>query len=304
MKAFLVLLLAFTIFFVSNCSKSPTKTDLPNPTITPTPKDTMILIDNGGFSIGSSAVGGMGSDESPSHPVNLSPYFIDTIEVTQSEYFSLTQKNPSYFNNDSLKPVENVTWFDAVLFCNARSKRDRFDSVYSYDSIVGNAYNGCSNLINLQINYTKNGYRLPTEAEWENGCRSETNSIFYWGNGTSTRADTLAADSNAVYYNNSYKLGAQNSAYGTHAVASLKPNPSGLYDMSGNVLEWCNDYYGNYVSGEQTNPSGPSSGTEKVLRGGSWGNPLANIRSASRYRMLPQNKSYFAGFRCVRAKLN
>lgn len=304
MKAFLLFLLTLTLLVVSNCSKSPTKTDTPTEQPKPAPKDTMALIDNEGFSIGSSGLGGTGADESPSHPVNISPYFIDTIEVTQSEYFALTQFNPSYFKNDSLRPVESVTWYDAVLFCNARSKRDRFDTVYSYDSIIGTAYNGCSNLVNIQINYTKNGYRLPTEAEWENACRSETNSNFYWGNGTSTRADTLAADSNAVYYNNSYKLGSQNPAYGPHTVASLKPNSSRLYDMSGNVYEWCNDFYGPYESGEQTNPVGPLTGTEKIIRGGSWGNPLDKIRSAARSRTLPQSKNFYTGFRCVRAKLN
>ncbi|MBL8025108.1 MAG: SUMF1/EgtB/PvdO family nonheme iron enzyme [Fibrobacteres bacterium] len=298
MKYIVSFLILATMIFYSGCSNNPTNSN-PAP-IKPAPKDSMKLIDSSTFTMGAI---GSSSDESPTHEVTLAKFYIDTTEVAQAEYKSLTGTNPSRFL-DSLKPVESVSWYDAVLFCNARSKRDRLDTVYSYTSITGTAYIGCTGLTALQTDFTKNGYRLPTEAEWEKACRGGTATSFYWGNGMYTRNDTIAVDSNAVWFNNSQKYDSRDSLYGTHRTGSKKPNSLRLYDMAGNVQEWCHDFFGSYSSGAQTNPTGPSTGTEKVIRGGSWGNQMSALRSASRLKMAPQNSTQYVGFRCVRKKVN
>ena len=130
------------------------------------------------------------------------------------------------------------------------------DTVYTYTGVIDPR--------RLMINYTKNGYRLPTEAEYEYANRAGTTTDYYWGRNypPTTTADTLAIDSNAVWY--------YNSPNSTQPVASKKPNAWGLYDMSGNLWEWCNDWYGSYSASSQTNPTGATSGSYRVLRGGSW----------------------------------
>ncbi len=282
------------IFLLSNCSKKPNQPPVAGDEIT---IDTMVA----GMAPLPSDTFAMGSvTDELIRSVFVTKFLIDTVEVTQAEYREVTGKNPSYFSIDSLKPIESVTWFDAVLFCNARSKRDGLDSVYAYKSITGTAFDGCSAIESLVVSFDKNGYRLPTEAEWEYACRGGTTSIFYWGNGLSTRADTASADSNSVWFNNSYRFGSGNVLYGSRRVASKKANPFGLYDMSGNVLEWCYDFYAPYTSGFQSNPTGPASGATKVIRGGSWGSGGDNLRSSSRQSMAPDSKSQFVGFRCAR----
>jgi formylglycine-generating enzyme required for sulfatase activity len=219
---------------------------------------------------------------------------MDTTEVTQVDYQALMLVNPSYFTGDSLRPVETVTWFDAVLYCNKRSKRDSLDTVYSYTSVTVTPGNGCTALGGLANDFTKNGYRLPTEAEWEYACRAGSTTDYYWGKNypQTTSADTLAIESSAVCF--------YNSPTGTQPVATKKPNAWGLYDMSGNVWEWCNDWYGSYSSGSQTDPTGPSTGTYRVLRGGSWNFNVLDLCSAARFGGAPVNRLNYNGFRCVR----
>jgi formylglycine-generating enzyme required for sulfatase activity len=176
-------------------------------------------------------------EENPIHRVTISAFYIDTTEVTQNEYLLLMKTNPSRFVQGT-HPVENVTWYDAVLFCNARSIRDHKDTVYKYNSILGrNPNGGVTGLEDLSIDMKKNGYRLPTEAEYEYACRAGSTADYYWGMNfpPTTHADTLEIDNNAVWYFNSPNC--------TQPVASKKPNIWGLYDMNGNVWEWCNDWY-------------------------------------------------------------
>lgn len=232
--------------------------------------------------------------EQPVHSVTISSFYMDITEVTQADYFALMKVNPSYFTSDSERPVEGVTWFDAVLYCNARSKRDGKDTVYAYTGITGIPGNGCTNLSNLLIDFSKSGYRLPTEAEWEYACRAGSTTDFYWGRNypPATLGDTLTIDSNAVWPHNSGGT--------TRPVGSKKPNAWGLYDMSGNVFEWCNDWDGFYSSGAQTNPKGADTSDFRVMRGGSWFDFTRYLRSAARFGESPDlHGASNVGFRCV-----
>ena len=252
----------------------------------------MRLIRGGTFQMGSM----VNWFEQPIHWVTVSSFYMDTSEVTQDDYYLLMTQAPSHFA-DSRRPVETVTWFDAVLYCNARSIKKRLDTIYSYTSISGTAGNGCTDLAGLSIDFTKNGYRLPTEAEWEFACRAGTATDYYWGRSYPpvTTDDTLVMDSNAVWGHNSPTT--------SLPVASKKPNFYGLYDMSGNVNEWCNDWmgYGYYSNSIATDPTGPDSTGLRVVRGGSWADNVAvNLRSAFRSAQTPTYRFNGVGFRCVR----
>ncbi|MGA2506273.1 MAG: SUMF1/EgtB/PvdO family nonheme iron enzyme [Chitinispirillaceae bacterium] len=238
-------------------------------------------------------------NQQPRHSVSVSTFYMDTTEVTQASYYALMGINPSYFTGDSLRPVESVTWFDAVLYCNRRSKHDLLDTVYSYISVTGTPGNGCTSLNGLAIDFSKHGYRLPTEAEWEYACRDNAgdSADYYWGGNypPTTHADTAVIDSNAVWWHNFSGV--------TERVHTKLPNARRLYDMIGNVQEYCNDWYAaSYDSTVHTDPTGPSASTGlRVLRGGSWlTNDANNLRSASRTGGSPDFRSYITGLRCVR----
>jgi|GEM_PF-1945338 len=206
-------------------------------------------------------------DERPVHSVTVSAFYMDSTPVTQASYQALMGVNPSYFDTGASaprRPAESMTWYDAVLYCNARSKHDGYDTVYSYTSITGTPGNGCSNLGNLTMDFAQHGYRLPTEAEYEYACRAGTTTDYYWGQSYPplTTADTAEISAHAWWNYNSLNS--------TQPVATKPKNAWGLYDMSGNVREWCNDWYGSYSDTSQTNPTGATSGSYRVLRGDAW----------------------------------
>jgi len=234
----------------------------------------------------------MGSNENPDgdenvHQVKLSAFKMDVTEISQLEYFQFMGVKPSgrrNFNPD--KPVGSVTWFDAILFSNARSKSYGLDTVYKYTSKVGNTESGVTSLENLIIDYSKKGYRLPTEAEWEYAAKAGSSTAYFWGNSEEEGSDYAVFD--------------ENSGFSSVNSASTQANAFELHDMAGNVWEWTNDWYDNYLTeGISSNPKGAKDGVVKAIRGGSWQNTITELRSANRQIGNPGWKSNFVGFRTV-----
>jgi len=218
------------------------------------------------------------ADERPAHKAQVGAFYMDTHEVTQQAYESLMKKNPSKFKGPD-KPVEQVDWYRAVLYCNMRSIKEGLKPCYDPNS--------------LACDFQADGYRLPTEAEWEYACRAGTQTKYSFGD------DPAKLKTYAWFKANADKA--------THPVGQKAANPWGLYDMHGNVAEWCHDVYGEtyYQKSESTNPHGPATGNKRVLRGGGWSANDEGCRSAIR----ASENARFAdacfgsdayGFRCVR----
>jgi formylglycine-generating enzyme required for sulfatase activity len=215
------------------------------------------------------------SDEKPVHTVTVGNFYMGKYEVTQKEWVAVMGGNPSNFKGDNL-PVERVSWNEAVEYCNKLSLREGLTP----------AYRGAGD--SVTCNFTATGYRLPTEAEWEYAAKG------------GKHGDYLVYE-----YAGSNSVGAVgwydgNSGKQTHPVGTKTPNGLGLYDMSGNVWEWCWDWYGSYPGGARTNPAGPVSGSGRVLCGGSWGNSAVDLRSAVRGSGSPSNRNNNLDFRLVR----
>lgn len=222
------------------------------------------------------------------HPVTLTSFYIDSTEVTQGEFLRCRGFNPSRFRDSvdwAKRPVENVTWYDAVLYCNARSRSEARDTIYSYNQATMEPGQRCTGLGGLAADFSKNGYRLPTEAEWEFACKAGTMTNYWWGN------DTNGMGECAWNYHN---------CIATQPVATKKANAFGLYDMAGNVFEWCHDWYGSYGGEAQTDPVGPAEGINRVVRGSAWYYFDHRMRSANRYSLNPDGCFSIYGFRCAR----
>ncbi len=256
-----------------------------------------------------------GDDEKPVHTVRFTyDFWMDSTEVTQGDYDNIMSTYYRGYNSPDWRapyglgsryPAYLVEWGDAVLYCNARSRRDGLDTVYTYKSITGTPGNGCV-LDSVRIDYSKNGYRLPTEAEWEFACRAGTNTDYYWGKNydpyPATPSDTAEMNQYIVWFANSFQFGSEDPQYGSHPVASKLPNAYGLYDMLGNLYEWLNDWYGGYGDSAVVDPTGPTTGDMHIPRGGSWGNEAYFLRASNRYFMPPDYPFYFVGFRVVLPK--
>jgi formylglycine-generating enzyme required for sulfatase activity len=269
-------------FMTGSCKRQdlPTTANTPPAVITNQSGLTMVALPGGWFDMGSAA--GDEADEAL-HRVMLSPFYMDQYEVTQESFQKLLGRNPSRWT-EPRNPVEQIRWKDAAEYCNARSRGEGLEPCY--DSKI------------WQCDFTKNGYRLPTEAEWEYAARAGTRTKYFFG-------DAPAALGKHACFK-------ENSTRGPSPVGSKLSNPWGLYDLYGNVWEWCNDFYqaDYYRKCPDLDPKGPGASPTRVLRGGCWNSRADACRSAYR---LDENPGYtdvcfgrdvhgFVGFRCVRSR--
>jgi formylglycine-generating enzyme required for sulfatase activity len=224
----------------------------------------LVLIPKGTFMMGSPESEEERRKDETQHEVTISKdYYLGVYEVTQTQYQKVMGKNPSYFqgavvgNENADLPVDNVSWNDAVVFCKKLSDLPE-------EKKAGRVY------------------RLPTEAEWEYACRAGSKTAFSFG------SSELLGD---------YAWFDKNSNYRTHPVSQKKPNAWGLYDMHGNVFEWCSDWYAEYPKGAVSDPAGPKVSSDRVYRGGCWYYGVAVCRSAHRRRFDPSLRVILYGFR-------
>ena len=234
----------------------------------------MVEIPAGTFEMGSRGRG----DETP-HSVKLDAIYMDRTEVTQEQFRTLQIGDPSHFK-DPRNPVEMISWDRAILFCNERSNAEGLTPCYGEDRVC---------------NFAADGYRLPTEAEWEYPCRAGGDKDYAYG------ADPRMLGDHAWFKDNAGKK--------THPVAQKHPNAWGRYDMHGNAAEWCNDVYAKdyFKAGAAENPRGPAAGDKRVLRGGAWESGANILRCSARVGEAPgfQDACFkldAIGFRCVRRK--
>ncbi len=241
---------------------------------------TMVAIPAGQFEMGSAAGG---EPDETAHRVSISPFLMDQYEVTQESYEKLLGRNPSRWTAPK-NPVEQVRWKEAAEYCNARSRLEGLTPCYDPQT--------------WKCNFQANGYRLPTEAEWEWACRAGSRTRYFFGEAPADLGQ--------------YACYKGNSTRGPSAVGSKRPNPWGLYDIYGNVWEWCNDAYKDdyYRHSPGQDPRGPETSATRVLRGGCWNSRADWCRSAYRLDENPgftdacfgKDVSGFVGFRCVRSQ--
>jgi formylglycine-generating enzyme required for sulfatase activity len=225
----------------------------------------MILVEGGSFIMGS---------DSTQHTVKLRDFFMGKYEVGQQEYAAIIGINPSAFKGDGL-PVEKVSWFDAIEYCNKLSQKEGLTPAYR------------GNRENTVCDFTATGYRLPTEAEWEYAAKGGGKDLFTYDYAGGNQIERFA------WYKG-------NSGNTTHPVGQTVANSLGLHDMSGNVWEWCWDWRGEYDKKNLNNPLGAASGTRRVLRGGSWNYNAENLLSSVRNSATPTDTYDYVGFRVVR----
>lgn len=220
---------------------------------------TMIWVRPGSFVMGSQPNERSRNDDETPHQVTLTNgFYLGKHEITQAQWEPVMPRNPSHFKGGD-RPVERVSWEDAVEFCKKLTEREREE---------GRLPDGMA-------------YQLPTEAQWEYACRAGTTTAYSWGDSTN---NTLANYGKAF-------------TEGTKSVGQYPRNPWGFHDMHGNLWEWCADWYGDYPNLAVVNPTGPASGAFRVLRGGSWGGGDTFMRSAKRSSHNPDKKVTILGFR-------
>jgi formylglycine-generating enzyme required for sulfatase activity len=275
------------------------------------------LIPAGAFTMGD-AVDGNKSADAPTHTVNVSAFYMAKNLVTKSDWDTVRTWAISNGYSDlaagagkaSNHPVQTISWFQMVKWCNARSQKEGLTPVYYTNDAQTTVYKtGDVNVTNAQVKWDANGYRLPTEAEWEKAARGGlSGKRFPWG-------DTIS-HSQANYYASSYSYdlsGAVNIYHPTYAtgstpytspVGSFAANGFGLYDMAGNVWQCCWDWYGTYDTGTPTDPRGVSSGSDRVRRGGAWDtSPIWCNVAFRHYFSSPSYESVYFGFRVARSSV-
>ena len=238
-----------------------------------TPAGDMVLIPAGHFMMGDRTE----PDATP-HEVAVSSFYMDKYLVLQDQYEKAMADNPSRWKG-SKNPVEQVRWSDAVRFCNKRSEAEGLQPCYDLKTWV--------------CNFQANGYRLPTEAEWEYACRAGAATAYFFGEDAARLGDYAWYD--------------KNSGGHPRPAGQKQPNAWGLYDICGNLWEWCNDFYqvDYYPQSPREDPKGPKEGQTKVVRGGAWRFNAGSCRCGYRYNENPGYADVcfgydIYGFRCVR----
>jgi len=236
-----------------------------------------VFVQGGTFQMGD-VFGNGDSDEKPVHTVTVSDFYLSKTEITVAQYRAFCKATrrrmppPPEWGWQDDHPIVNVSWYDAKAFCDWA------------------------------------GYRLPTEAEWEFAARNRGEPIQYaWGNDfpSNQKGGNVADESLKKHNPKTTIFENYNDGYPyTSAVASFSPNPLGLYDMTGNVWEWCADWYGEYRENPQIDPKGPDAGQYKVLRGGSWINDPQSSRTTNRFKNRPKNWYNCYGFRVAKSAMN
>lgn len=254
--------------------------------------DDFILLQGGAFQMGSPREERQRGDDETRHSAHVSPFYVDPCEVSQKDYQALMGTNPSGHKGANL-PVENVTWLDAIRYCNAKSVKAGLEPVYEID---GEA---------VTWNRKANGYRLLTEAEWEYAARAGSDTVFNVGNqvnGENINFEGtypyLIEENYVTQHDPSVKPGRYRGE--TIAVDSMAPNAFGLHNMHGNVAEWVFDYYGPYDPAQARDYAGPMSGQYRVNRGGSYIDFGKHLRSAYRSAANPLAADTKRGFRIAR----
>ena len=245
---------------LAGCASTPT----PLSKITNSIGMTLVYIPPGEFLMGSPKDEPDRDEDETQHRVRLTKgFYLGATEVTQAQWKAVMgeKNNPSRFQGDDL-PVECVSWDDAVEFCRKLSEKEAEGP---------------------EPRRGGKTYRLPTEAEWEYACRAGSRTRFSFGESDGGLAEYAWCSGTG----------------GTHPVARKKPNAWGLYDMHGNVWEWCSDWLGPYAAGRAVDPQGPASGSQHVLRGGAWGDEPQYCRCAHRRSNVPGHRDQFDGFRVV-----
>ena len=247
-----------------------------------------VHIKGGSFTMGSpSKESGRGFNE-VQHSISVNSFFMSQHVVTQKEWAEIMGAKANKEKYVSDHPVYSINWYDALEYCNKRSIKEGLTPVYDINKKRKDPNNKSTvdhDKWTVKWNKNANGYRLPTEAEWEYACRAGTDTAY------NTGSDKISNDTGWYKDNNKNMV---------EPVGKKSANGWGLYDMHGNAWEWCWDWYGEYKKSDQRNPDGPVVGDYRVIRGGSWDSGARYLRSASRLYASPCNRYVFIGLRLVR----
>jgi len=287
----------------------------------------MVLIPHGSFTMGSPEdEPGRRTDAGyleTQHSVTISgSFYMGKYPVTQEQYEAVMGANPSDFHGgegreahgtevQGKRPVERVNWYHAIAFCNRLSIVQKLTPMYTIEGMSNTDADAWLHSAvptdadddwnAVTADWDANGYRLPTEAEWEYACRAKTTTAFYCGTAAYTQLEDYAGVADALgWHGGNSGDGIDPASRGTHQVGLKLPNAWGLYDMHGNVYEWCWGLHEAYTATAKTDPRGAASSTHRVIRGGSWFHGAQILRSAYRNSALPTNRSDVLSFRVAR----